>query len=150
MPAFVAAGAGFLCAVLWFDLMFDVQARGQARGRGEPSAQALASISAYYRRVTTEASPMGRLISLVMLATLAAIVVELLRGAGWWAWASLALTLAATGFAVLRTVPAAQRLGRAEDPMDVRGRIARRLLRDHLLFLAVMVLVLALQLAHAS
>ena len=28
MSAFVSAGAGFLLAVLWFDLMFDVQARG--------------------------------------------------------------------------------------------------------------------------
>ena len=27
MHAFVAAGAGFLLAVLWFDLMFDVQTR---------------------------------------------------------------------------------------------------------------------------
>ena len=35
MPAFVAAGAGFLIAVLWFDLMFDVQTR---RGR-EPSCR---------------------------------------------------------------------------------------------------------------
>ena len=27
MHTFVAAGAGFLLAVLWFDLMFDVQTR---------------------------------------------------------------------------------------------------------------------------
>jgi hypothetical protein len=146
MPAIVAAGAAFLCAVLWFDLMFDVQ----ARGRADASPEALASISAYYRRVTIEASPMGRLISLVMLLTLAATAVEILRGGGWWAWVSLAATLGATGFAVLRTVPAAQRLGRAADPIHVRAQTARRLLRDHLLFLAVMVLVLALQLAHAA
>jgi hypothetical protein len=53
MPAFVAAGAEFLLAVLWFDLMFDVQTR---KHRTNPlPAQVLASISAYYRRVTTEA-----------------------------------------------------------------------------------------------
>ena len=28
MTAVAAAGAGFLLAVLWFDLMFDVQVRG--------------------------------------------------------------------------------------------------------------------------
>ena len=30
MRTFAAAGAGFLLAVLWFDLMFDVQTRGHA------------------------------------------------------------------------------------------------------------------------
>ncbi len=49
MEAFVTAGAGFLLAVLWFDLMFDVQARGTV------TDDAIASISAYYRRVTTDA-----------------------------------------------------------------------------------------------
>lgn len=146
MPALTAAGAGFLCAVLWFDLMFDVQ----VQRAGPPSEAALASIAGYYRRVTTEAAPMGRLISAVMLLTLASIVVQIVRGgAGWAVWLSLVLTLAATGFAVLRTVPAAQRLGRAEDPLDQRGKLARRLLRDHVVFFAAMVLVVALQLVPA-
>src|SRR5689334_11264258 len=60
MPAFVAAGAGFLLAVLWFDLMFDVQTRRHAHDAVLPP-QVLGSISAYYRRVTTEAYPMNRL-----------------------------------------------------------------------------------------
>lgn len=148
MPTFVAAGAGFLCAVLWFDLMFDVQARGP----GEPTPSALASISAYYRRVTTEASPMGRLVSLVMLATLVAIAAELVRGglSQWWAWTSLAAAGAAMGLAVARTVPGAIRLGAAEDSLESRVRLARSVFRDHLFCLAAMGLVLALQLAHAS
>ena len=41
MTAFIVAGAGFLLAVLWFDLMFDVQ----ARGNGGEHEQALDSIS---------------------------------------------------------------------------------------------------------
>src|SRR6185312_1844083 len=49
--AFVSAGAGFLLAVLWFDLMFDVQARGGS----EVSPAALSSIAYYYARVTTGA-----------------------------------------------------------------------------------------------
>jgi len=146
MPALTAAGAGFLCAVLWFDLMFDVQ----ARGAGEPSAEALASISTYYRRVTTEAAPMGRLISLIMLVTLVSTAAEVVRVGGWWTWSSLAGTLFATGLAVTRTVPAARRLGQAADPVETRVRLARALLRDHLVFLAVMALVLALQLARAA
>ncbi len=45
----MTAGAGFLLAVLWFDLMFDVQARGATVG-----SDAVVSISTYYRRVTVQ------------------------------------------------------------------------------------------------
>ena len=61
MNTFVAAGAGFLLAVLWFDLMFDTQTDKHS-GDVLPS-DVLASISAYYRRVTTDAYPMNRLIA---------------------------------------------------------------------------------------
>jgi len=53
MHSFVAAGAGFLLAVLWFDLMFDVQTRKHASDVLPPDV--LTSISTYYRRVTTDA-----------------------------------------------------------------------------------------------
>jgi hypothetical protein len=55
MHTFAAAGTAFLLAVLWFDLMFDVQTRKAADDPLPP--EVLASISAYYRRVTTEAYP---------------------------------------------------------------------------------------------
>jgi len=58
---FAAAGAAFLLAVLWFDLMFDVQSRKHAGDR--LPTEVLVSISAYYRRVTTEAYPMNRLVA---------------------------------------------------------------------------------------
>jgi hypothetical protein len=145
MHAIAAAGAGFLIAVLWFDLMFDVQARGGAVA----SDAALASISAYYRRVTTEASPMGRLITLVMLATVAAIVAGIVRGEGplWAGVVSLTAALIGMGLALARTVRNAVRLGAATDPLEVRSRLARRILADHLTSLAAMSLVLALQIA---
>ena len=73
-----AAGAGFLLAVLWFDLMFDLQTRKHTRDLPPPAV--LASISAYYRRVTTEAYPMNRLVALVMVLTLAAICAEIMQG----------------------------------------------------------------------
>jgi hypothetical protein len=46
MHTFAAAGAAFLLAVLWFDLMFDVQSRKRAGDR--LPTEILASISAYY------------------------------------------------------------------------------------------------------
>jgi hypothetical protein len=96
MHAFAAAGAGFLLAVLWFDLMFDVQTR-KHKGDVLPP-EVLTSISAYYRRVTTEAWPMNRLVALVMLLTLAAICAEIVQGenAWWTGWGSL--VLAGSGF----------------------------------------------------
>src|SRR3977135_894467 len=133
MHTFAAAGAGFLLAVLWFDLMFDVQTRKHA---GDPlPPEVLASISAYYRRVTTDAYPMNRgLVALVMLLTLAAIGAEIVQGENaWWiGWGSLAL--AGSGFVptMTRTVPNARRLGSGQDPPDMQSTLARSICRDHL------------------
>src|SRR5207237_6773304 len=75
--AFVCAGAGFLLAVVWFDLMFDVQVLRLAKGDAPDAA--VTSIARYYRRVTSDARPMNRLVALVMVAVIAGIVVELVR-----------------------------------------------------------------------
>jgi hypothetical protein len=146
MHTFAAAGAGFLLAVLWFDLMFDVQTR---KHTGDPlPPDVLASISAYYRRVTTDAYPMNRLVALVMLLTLAAICAEIVQGENeWWiGWGSI--VLAGSGFVptMTRTVPNARRLGMAADSPEERSRLARAICRDHMLSFARMVVVLCLQL----
>ena len=145
MHTIAAAGAGFLLAVLWIDLMFDVQAR---RGGDVLPQEVLASISAYYRRVTTEARPMGRLVSVVMLVTVGAIVVGLVRGeTRWWiGWPSLGAALVGMGLALARTVRNAVRLGAGVDTPEVRTRLARTILGDHLVSLAAMAMVLGLQL----
>ena len=90
MVAVACAGAGFLLAVLWFDLMFDVQARGP----GAPDEDGLVSIATYYRRVTLQARPMNRLVALVMLGTIAALVAQLAAGDAprWASGVSLAFT----------------------------------------------------------
>ena len=147
MHTFVAAGAGFLLAVLWFDLMFDVQTRKHA---GDPlPPEVLASISAYYRRVTTDAYPMNRLVALVMVLTLVAIGAQIVEAASpWWiGWGSLAL--AGSGFVptLARTVPNARRLGSAKDSPDTQSTLARSVCRDHLFSFARMSLVLGLQLS---
>jgi hypothetical protein len=146
MHTFAAAGAGFLLAVLWFDLMFDVQTRKAADGALPP--QVLASICTYYRRVTTDAYPMNRLMALVMLLTLAAICAEIVQGQNpWWiGWGSL--LLATSGFVptMMRTVPNARRLGTAADSPDEQSRIARAVCRDHMFSFARMSVGLILQL----
>jgi hypothetical protein len=144
--AIAAAGAGFLAAVLWFDLIFDIQ----ARGGGEVAAPAaLASISAYYGRVTSRARPMGGLVQLVMLATVAAIVAGLvLRQGPWWSGGvSLAAAVVAIGLARIRTIPNARRLGAAADTPTEMTRLARQVLADHVVCLSGIAVVVALQVA---
>ena len=151
MNAFVAGGAGFLLAVLWFDFMFDVQVLAHRGARDLPE-DVLASIATYYRRVTTTARPMNRLVAAAMLATLAAIVVQLARGdaPAWVSWASLALAGAAVAVAAAHTVPAAVRLGARGDTLAVQSRLARAICRDHVVCLSAIAALLALQLAAGS
>ena len=148
MTAFITAGGGFLLAVLWFDLMFDVQA---LRHAGELPEPVLASTAAYYRRVTTGARPMNHLVALAMVATIAAIGAQLAGddAPDWVAGASLGLVLAAVGLAGAHTVPSARRLGARDDDSGVQSELARSILRDHLICLAALAATLVLQLGWA-
>jgi ER membrane protein SH3 len=146
---FVTGGAGFLLAVLWFDLMFDVQAL-RHRDRELPEG-VLASIAGYYRRVTTAARPMNRLVAAAMVATIAAIVVQLVLGDAprWAAAVSLALTATAVLLAAVHTVPSAVRLGARSDTTERQSRLARSILRDHILCITAVTAVLVVQLGFA-
>jgi hypothetical protein len=145
--ALASAGAGFLLCVLWFDLMFDVQARHHP-GHDVPD-DARASIAAYYARVTTAARPMNLLVAAAMLTTISATVAELVgddlpAGRAGPAWV---LTLGAVGLAAGRTVANAQRLGRRADDAAQQSRLAHMILRDHVLCIGAIAIVLVLQLA---
>src|SRR3954471_19021238 len=116
MQAFATAAAGFLLAVLWFDLMFDVQAP-------QRTPEAVESIATYYARVTRAARPMNRLVALAMLGLLASLIAEVAGDSvpTGVAIASLVLALVPIGLAGARTVPAAVRLGQRVDPPDRRA-----------------------------
>ena len=124
--ALAGAGAGFLAAVLWFDLMFDVQVRGH--DGAELPQQVLSSIAAYYAWVTTTSRPMSRLVLLAMLVTIGALIATLLGDdlANWRAAIALVLTLVAVTLAGARTVPAAVRLGSGRDDAATQSRLARQ------------------------
>jgi hypothetical protein len=150
VTALVTAGGGFLLAVLWFDLMFDVQVLRHPAG--ELPEDVLASIAGYYRRVTTDARPMNRLVAAVMLITLAAIAAQIGDGdaPGWAAWTSLGFAGTAIGTAVAHTFPAAVRLGARTDPADVQSRLARSICRDHLFCITTITSLIAIQLVFAT
>jgi hypothetical protein len=149
MQSMIVAGAGFLLAVLWFDLMFDVQTLGH--GDDDVPDTVLASVSGYYRRVTTEARPMNRLVAVVMLATLLAIVLQLTgdHAPRWVSAVSGVLAVASIGLAALRTVPSAVRLGARRDSVATQSRLARSVCRDHLLCITSIATLLVIQLIWA-
>jgi hypothetical protein len=147
MTPFVTAGAGFLLAVLWFDLMFDVQVLRVAA----PTEDAISSIAAYYRRVTLDARPMNRLVALAMLGTIAALVIQVADGDAprWAAIASLVLVLGAVTLAAGHTFRNGARLGSGRGTAAEREALARLMLRDHLVCLGAIVALLVLQLGFA-
>ena len=141
----LATGAGFLLAVLWFDLMFDVQARRLDDADGDAR---LASIADYYRRVTIEAYPANRLVGLVMLITVAGSVVQLVRAPAGRGRALVALLLVAIPVVVAatRVLPNAMRLGARTGTLLVQGELARAIWRDHVLCVIAILAFLVLQL----
>jgi hypothetical protein len=144
MRVTAAAGIGFLLAVLWFDLMFDVQVLGH---RVDVPEEVRRSIAAYYRRVTTTARPMNRLVAAAMLVVLVGVVGEIVRGdvQPWVGYSSLVLTAAAISLAAARTVRNAVRLGAQNDPPAYQSVLARMILRDHLVCFAAVGCALILQ-----
>ncbi|MBP7702082.1 MAG: hypothetical protein KA098_05725 [Phenylobacterium sp.] len=147
MNAVIAAGAGFLAAVLWIDLTFDVQV--QRRGTDRAPDEVLASIAPYYRRVTTGAWPMNWLTPSVLALTLAAILVQAVERVQpiWVSGASLGLAGVAIGLGLWRTWRNAVRLGQAVDTPEVQTKLAVDVYRDHLISLAAMLALVGLQAA---
>ncbi len=154
MSLVLAAGAGFLIAVIWMDLMFDVLALGGRPGKAGESLpeESLAAIAGYYRRVTTTARPMNLLVGAVMAVLVVTLVLEWQGGE-----ASRGITAACLGLcgvpivlALGRVFPNAVRLGARLDPPDVQSRLARAICLDHLLCLAAMVAFLAVRLTFAA
>jgi hypothetical protein len=132
------------------DLMFDVQVLRQRRGvLPEP---VLASIAAYYRRVTTDASPMGRLVGAVMAVAVVTAALLAARGGEprWAGWLSLALCAPPIVLAQARIFPYAARLGARAGSAEEQSRLARSICHAHLSCLAAMLALTGLQIALAA
>jgi hypothetical protein len=147
----LTACSGFLFAVLWMDLMFDVQVFGHRSAGEELPEPALASIAGYYHRATTASRPMSRLIALVMLILLGALGFQATRGQdpGWLMLISAGLAGVPTMLALTQTVPDAVRLGHRTDSVPEQSRLARSVCRDHLVCAGCMLAFLVLWIAHA-
>ncbi|OBJ05340.1 hypothetical protein A5659_00690 [Mycobacterium sp. 1165196.3] len=152
MASLLTACSGFLLAVLWMDLIFDVQVLRYRKATTELPEAVLASIAAYYHRATTASRPMSRLIALVMLTLVGTLVLQAARGhdPGWLLVTSAALAGIPTMLALTHTVPDAVQLGHREDSPPEQTRLARSVCRDHLLCAACMLAFLVLWVANST
>lgn len=149
-PILILCG-GFLLAVLWMDLMFDVQVLRYRDATSELPEEILGSVAAYYRRVTTLARPMNHAIGATMLVLILALLAQIIAESErrWVGVFSLPLCSSPILLAMLRVVPNAVRLGSRIDTAAEQSRLARAICRDHLLCLGGMALFVALQLLAA-
>jgi hypothetical protein len=131
LPLLVGCG-GFLVAVLWMDLMFDVQVLAY-RDRNPLPESVLTSIGDYYHRVTTTARPMSHLIAVVMVVMLCTLAFRAALGddPAWLLVVAAALAAGPVLLALTRTVPNAVRLGHRIDTAEEQTRLARAVLVDH-------------------
>lgn len=143
--------SGFLLAVLWMDLIFDVQVLQYRRAGEELPERVLASIAGYYHRATTASRPMGHVIAAVMLILLAALGFQAARGhdPAWLIGSSAALAGVPVILALTHTVPSAVRLGHRTDGPAEQTRLARAICRDHLVCFAGMLAFLVVWTARA-
>jgi hypothetical protein len=145
----LTACSGFLLAVLWMDLIFDVQV---LRNRdAELPEKVLASIAAYYHRATTTSQPMSRLIIVVMLILLGALGFHAVRDhdPGWLLVTSAILAAVPMLLALTHTVPSAVRLGQRTDGPTEQSRLAWAIYRDHLVCAGSMLAFLVLWAVHS-
>ena len=135
MAPLLTACSGFLLAILWMDLIFDVQVWEYRSAGDELPEPVLASIAGYYHRATTTSRPMSRLIALVMVILLGALAFQATRGhdPGWLLLTSAGLAGVPVVLALTHTVPYAVRLGKRSDGAIEQTRLARSVLRDHLI-----------------
>lgn len=152
LPVALTVSGGFLLGVLWMDLMFDVQVLPHVIGDTSIPERALDSISAYYRRVTTDARPMGHLVGTGIAFTVFGSLAQGIRGVGgpWHRLAPVLFSGMPGGLALLRTVPNAIRLGARTDGLDVQAELARAILLDHLFCITSIAVFVALQLRRAT
>lgn len=152
VTALLTACSGFLLAVLWMDLIFDVQVLAHRNAGGELPEHVLASIAGYYQRATTTSRPMGRLIALVMVILLGALGFRAIRGhdPGWILAISAVFAGVPILLALIRTVPKAVRLGNRVGSLAEQTRLARSICRDHLLCVAGIFALLVVWVAHAG
>ena len=131
---------GFMLAILYIDLMFDVMSVPHRRSGATLPREVLDPITHYYGRVTRN----PYVLMFVMLTTTIFLVLQIVYGLTprWAAYGSLAAMGLAMVAGIVKVIPAARRLASGKDPAEVRTRLIHGVFTAHVLLL-VCILVLA-------
>ena len=142
-------GGGFLLAVLWFDLKFDVLVLDRLTSDAPIDAAAIAGLRAYYAQALGTENAGFPLVSTMMgLSVLARLwQVREPGGRGFSAWVSLALLVPPIALAGARIVPNAATLAHASAPLAEQDALATSILVDHLYCLASIAAFLVFEVA---
>ena len=132
---------GFMMAVLYIDLMFDVSAVPHRHAKAPLPKEVLDPIIHYYGRITQN----PYVLMFVMLTTVTCIGAQIVydQAPRWAAYSSLVLMALIMLTGTLKVIPTAQRLGAGKDPEDAQTRMILGMLPFHLVLL-ISVLVLAM------
>jgi len=145
VPLFLCIG--FMIAVLYLDLVFDVSAVPYRQAKGPLPDHILEPIATYYRYVTRN----PYLLMFVMAIATISIIAELIYGLApaWKGYASLVLMGLAMIVGVVRVIPTAERLGTGKGEAEQRTRMVHSMFPAHVFLLITILLLAAVQLTWA-
>jgi hypothetical protein len=144
MPITVFVCIGFMLAVLYIDLMFDVTAVPYRRRDGPLPKEVLNGITGYYGRITQN----PYVLMFVMLTTTVCLVAQIAYDLvpRWAGYTSLVLMGLAMVTGSAKVIPTAQRLSSGNDPADVQTRLIHGMFPAHVMLLVCILALAAVQL----
>jgi hypothetical protein len=134
---------GFMIAVLYIDLVFDISALPHRHTRESLPEAVLDPIATYYRYITRN----PYLLMFVILTAATCIVLEIAYDLTprWIGYASLLLIGLCMLTAALKVIPIAQRLSSGRDTRELRSRMVHSMLPFHLGLLFSTILLAVIQ-----
>lgn len=134
---------GFMFAVLYMDMVFDVSALGHRTSGKRLPPEVLEPIAMYYRYITRN----PYLLIAILFTALGSIIMEITYALvpPWAGYASLVLILLTMVTGVLRIIPQAQRLAAGGDTLDEQTRLVHGLLPFHAVMMVNVWLLVAVQ-----
>jgi hypothetical protein len=146
IPLFLCIG--FMIAVLYMDLVFDISALPYRNTQANLPKDVLDPIITYYRYITKN----PWLLIFVMLTTATCVVAEIVyeMAPAWVGYASAAMMAIVMLLGVLKVSPAAQRLAARKDTEDRLTGLVHSLFPYHILLLILVLSMAYLQFSAAS
>jgi hypothetical protein len=134
---------GFMIAILYIDLQFDILGLPHRRAGGPIPDDVLGQIATYYGVITKN----PYLLMFVMMTALACIIAEIVYDLvpRWAGYSSLTLMLLAMGAGIVRVIPTAQRLATDKDTVGERTRMVHGMFPSHIFLLVMILLLTAVQ-----